>query len=40
MENSFYIAALIGIYSTPIEGFHYENVLSLLESEKLLDNGL
>ncbi|MNP43906.1 putative NAD(P)H nitroreductase YfkO [compost metagenome] len=32
-------AAQIGIDSTPIEGFSFDDVNSLLESEGLLENG-
>lgn len=40
LANMMTAAALIGIDSTPIEGFHYDNVHALLESEHLLENGL
>lgn len=40
LANMMTAAAQIGIDSTPIEGFHYENVRALLESEDLLGDGL
>lgn len=40
LANMMTAAALIGIDSTPIEGFHYDDVLALLEDENLLENGL
>lgn len=39
LANMMTAAAQIGIDSTPIEGFHYDNVSALLESEGLLENG-
>lgn len=40
LANMMTAAAQIGIDSTPIEGFHYDHVLALLESENLLEDGL
>jgi len=39
LANMMTAAAQIGIDSTPIEGFHYDDVRALLESEGLLENG-
>ncbi|MMZ62173.1 putative NAD(P)H nitroreductase YfkO [compost metagenome] len=39
LANMLTAAAQIGIDSTPIEGFSFDEVNSLLESEGLLDNG-
>lgn len=39
LANMMTAAAQIGIDSTPIEGFHYDDVSALLESEGLLENG-
>lgn len=39
LANMMTAAAQIGIDSTPIEGFHYEDVRALLESEGLLEDG-
>lgn len=40
LANMMTAAAQIGIDSTPIEGFHYEDVRDLLAGEGLLENGL
>lgn len=39
LANMMTVAAQIGIDSTPIEGFNYDDVHSLLEKEGLLENG-
>ncbi|MFJ7977047.1 NAD(P)H-dependent oxidoreductase [Peribacillus sp. NPDC096379] len=39
LANMLTAAAQIGIDSTPIEGFNFDDVHSLLESEDLLENG-
>ncbi|MNN40031.1 putative NAD(P)H nitroreductase YfkO [compost metagenome] len=39
LANMLTAAAQIGIDSTPIEGFSFDDVNALLESEGLLDNG-
>jgi len=39
LANMMTAAAQMGIDSTPIEGFHFDDVHALLESEGLLENG-
>lgn len=40
LANMMSASAQIGIDSTPIEGFHFDDVHALLESEGLLENGI